>query len=278
MFMQIGIIGLGLMGGSFAKSLKSFGHTIYGYDTNIDTLRYALDHGIIDSGSTFPSDVLPHSHIVIICLYPTDTVTFIKQNMEYFANHTIITDISGIKQIIYDQIVGHLRPDVDFILGHPIAGREKRGIEYSDPTIFKGANYVICPTNKNKPSHIKILEDLIYEMGFSNIVHTTPQTHDSLIAFTSQLTHLIALAIVNANPKDTEISKFIGDSYRDLTRIAMINETLWSELFIQNKDELLKQLDRFITEVNHFKHALQTNDQTELIDLMQQASNIRKKL
>jgi prephenate dehydrogenase len=276
--MQIGLIGLGLMGGSFAKSLKSLGHTIYGYDTNIASLRYAIEQGIIDSGSTFASDVLPHSHLVIICLYPQDTVTFIKHHMNLFASHTIITDISGIKQMIYDQVIDCLRPDIDFILGHPIAGKEKRGIEYADANIFKKANYVLCSTPRNKPAHIKLLEDLIYDMGFGNIVHTTPQTHDSLIAFTSQLTHLIALSIVNANPKDTDISTFIGDSYRDLTRIAMINETLWSELFIQNKDELIKQLNRFLDEINKFKYALESNDQSDLVELMKQASALRKNL
>ena len=150
MFMQIGIIGCGLMGGSFAKAFKQLGHTIYGYDTDINTLRYAIQEGIIDSGSTFASDVLPHSSVVFICLNPSDSIQFMKDHINLFGYHTIITDISGIKQVIYQEIEPLLRDDLDFILGHPIAGREKRGIAYSNPHIFKGANYCLCPTSRNK--------------------------------------------------------------------------------------------------------------------------------
>ena len=278
MFMQIGIIGCGLMGGSFAKAFKAIGHTIYGYDIDPNTIRYAIEHGIIDSGSTFASDVLPHSHVVFICLNPVDAIKFIKDNINLFAFHTIITDIAGIKSELYQEIKPILRDDLDFILGHPIAGRERKGITHSDPSIFKGANYALCPVESNKKAHIEVIEELIQNIGFGHIEHVTVEKHDTLIAFTSQLTHLIALAIVNATSADPQMKHMIGDSYKDLTRIAMINETLWSELFLKNKDALLHAMDSFISELDRFKKALLDNDDATIKHLMKQATKKRSKL
>lgn len=276
--MQIGIIGCGLMGGSFAKAFKAIGHTVYGYDIDPNSIRYAIEYGIIDSGSTFASDVLPHSHIVFICLNPVDAIKFIKENINLFAYHTIITDIAGIKSELYKEIKPILRDDLDFILGHPIAGREKKGITHSDPSIFKDANYALCPVESNKKAHIEVIEALIRSIGFGHIEHITMEKHDTFIAFTSQLTHLIALAIVNATKSDPQMKHMIGDSYKDLTRIAMINETLWSELFLKNKDALLHAMDSFMIELETFKQALLASDETTIKQLMKQATHKRNKL
>lgn len=276
--MTIAIVGLGLMGGSFAKAFKKQGFTIYGYDSNIDAIRYGFEHQIIDSGSTFASDVLPSCPFVFLCLNPSDSITFMKKNKDLFKEYAIITDISGIKRHLVDEITPHLRSDIDFIFGHPIAGRESSGIAASDDSIFQGANYILCPTPTNRPEHLLMLENLLTSIGFRQVTHVSADEHDNIIAFTSQLTHIIALAIVNANPKGVDLSKFIGDSYRDLTRIAVINQPLWTELFLGNKEHLLTQIEHVQSYLKEYYQAIKNNDEATLHQLMSDATTSRKKI
>ena len=262
--LTITIVGLGVIGGSFAESLTNIGFkTIYGIDINEDSLIKAKEKGIITEGFLETKEPLQKSDLIIITLYPDLMKSFFVNNIENFKNGSVITDVVGIK----GKIIGEIRPimeksgkDIDFIFGHPMAGREKRGIDFADSNVFKKANYIIIKDKKNKTENLEMLSEIIRKMGFKTISYLSSQEHDEIIAFTSQLTHAIAVALVNSDSQKYDTNKFIGDSYRDLTRIAKINEDLWSELFMGNKENLLKMIEQFENELDVIKDALRNND------------------
>ena len=234
--MNIGIVGMGLIGGTYAKSLRKYPYSIYGIDIKEETITYALENNIIDYGTTDPKSVLKELDVVFLCLYPKETLKFIQKNIMYFKRDCIIADAVGIKRKLVDYLEMYKDDEVEFVFTHPIAGREKIGIEYSDEAIFHNANYVITPTKYNTEESLNLIETLAKQMGFKNITRISDIEHDDIIAFTSQLTHAIAISLVNSDDSKYDTRLFIGDSYKDLTRIAMINENLWTELFLQNKD------------------------------------------
>ncbi|XMB86899.1 prephenate dehydrogenase [Mycoplasmatota bacterium WC44] len=274
--MKIGIVGLGLIGGTYAKNLIQK-YEIFGIDKDDKSLRYAEENNFITKGYVNPSDILNQLDIVFICLYPTDIYKFIKENTNYFKPGAVITDAAGIKSKLVSEIEDVLPNNIDFVFAHPIAGREKIGVYHSNKDIFKNGNYVITPTNRNKKDNIKLIENLAYEIGFKSVSFVTPEVHDKIIAYTSQLTHVIALALVNSDNFELDIKKFIGDSYKDLTRIAKINTNLWSELFLGNKENLVDKIDSFILYMRKYKEYLENNDTENLIDLMNDA-NVKRTL
>lgn len=164
----------------------------------------------------------------------------------------------------------------DFIFGHPMAGREKVGLQFADKNIFKNANYILTPQPKNKTENVKLLKELIYQMGFRNVTEITASEHDEIISFTSQLTHAIAVALVNSDNEKYNTNLFIGDSYRDLTRIAKINSKLWSELFLENKDNLIEKIETFQNKLNDIKEALINNDSNKLIHEFKESTKRRE--
>ena len=189
--------------------------------------------------------------------------SFFVNNINYFKENTIITDVVGIKEKIIkdiDPIIEKRGRNIDFIFGHPMAGREKRGIDFADSRVFKDANYIIIKDEKNKKENLELLSEIVKCMGFKKVSFLTAQEHDEIIAFTSQLTHAIAVSLVNSDSEKYDTNRFIGDSYRDLTRIAKINEDLWAELFIGNKKNLLKMIQQFEKELDVIKDALNDND------------------
>ncbi len=262
------IVGLGVIGGSFAESLTQMGfNTIYGIDVDEDTLIKAKKKGIITEGFIKTKEPLQKSDLVIITLYPNMMKSFFVNNIENFKDGAIITDVVGIKGKIINEIEPILKnanekfnKNIDFIFGHPMAGREKRGIDFADSNVFKNANYILIKDEKNKKENIELLSEIIKKMGFKSVSFLTEKEHDEIIAFTSQLTHAIAVALVNSDNQKYDTNKFIGDSYRDLTRIAKINEDLWSELFMGNKENLLKMINQFEDELDIIKEALKKND------------------
>ena len=277
--MKILIVGLGVIGGSYAMALKAAGYEeIYGIDNNLETLRKSEDLRIIKKGQVGGKEIIKESDLIIISLYPRLVKNFIEENKNLFKEGSIITDATGIKGHFIDDILNILPSKVDFIFGHPMAGREKRGIDYASKEVFKGANYLITVTDRNKEENIKLLEKIIYEMGFKRIKRISPNYHDKMIAFTSQLPHAIAVALVNSDEEGRDTGSFIGDSYRDLTRIANINEELWSELFFSNKNNLLESLDNFLIEINNLKKSLLEDDEEYLKELFIKSSKRREKL
>ena len=275
--MNIGIVGLGLIGGTIAKSLKNK-HNITGYDISKDTIAYALENEIITKAYDNLSDFFNDNDVYFLCLYPKTLINFIFRNKDLFPKNRLIIEFSGIKSSLISEINKANLTNVDIIYTHPIAGSEKIGIEYSNENIFKKANFVITPIENNKKENINIVINLAKEMGFKNISLISPDEHDDIIAYTSQLTHVLSLSLVNSLSSDLDISKFIGDSYRDLTRIAIINNKLWPELFINNKTALTRKIQDFEQELNKFKEAIATEDYEKLEKLMLQSSNIRTKI
>lgn len=274
--MKFFIVGLGLLGGAYAKALKKNGYTVYAADINEDSIEYALENNIIDEGAVSDYNLLIEKADVIISgLYPTAMVGWLRENQKYFKKGCIITDVSGVKRGIADKVQEFLSEDVEFISSHPMAGKEVSGVRNSDENIFKIANFIITPTEKNTPEGIKFARELGEILGFRNITQLSLEEHDKMIGFVSQLTHVIAVSLMNTND-NTHLVEYTGDSFRDLTRIAKINEVLWSELFLLNKEILVKEIDDFAAELNNFREKLVNEDVEGMKKLFIQSTERRK--
>lgn len=263
------IVGLGLIGGSYAMALKEKGYEIGAITLNQDDIDYALENNIIDHGTTIVSkDYVSKFNLVIFALYPNVFIDWIDKYSTYFKNGAIISDVTGVKKDIVYKVQELLKDkDVEFIGAHPMAGREVYGVRNAKKDLFKGANYIITPTNSNTKKAIDFSIQLGKDLGFENISVLTPEKHDEMIAFLSQLTHCIAVSLMTC--KESQYLKdYTGDSFRDLTRIANINENMWSELFLLNKQELLSQMELFIKEFNKLKASLENEDVETMKEMM----------
>ena len=284
--LTVAIVGLGVIGAAFAESFREIGiKTIYGIDIDEETLKKAEEKQIISRGFIETKEPLEKSDFVVITLYPNLMKSFFVNNIDNFKENTIITDVVGIKEkIIRDinPIMEKIRrqsgKNIDFIFGHPMAGREKRGIDFADSKVFKNANYIIIKDEKNKKDNLELLSEIVKLMGFKKVSFLTAQEHDEIIAFTSQLTHAIAVSLVNSDSEKYDTNRFIGDSYRDLTRIAKINEDLWAELFMGNKKNLLEMIQQFEKELDIIKDALNNNDLGTLKEKFIMSTRRREKI
>lgn len=274
--MTIGIVGLGLMGASYAARLKERGQTVYGFARRQETIEEALEKGIIDKGTTDPSDgSLGQCDIVVLALYPTLLQEWIQTNQESLSPGCIVMDISGVKSNIVEPIEDILSPHIQFISTHPMCGRESKGMEHCDPTIFDGANYLVIPTEHSSQEAIVAAKQLGELLGCGNIEVLSIEQHDRMIGFLSQLTHLIAVSLMNTHESE-QFVKYTGDSFRDLTRIASINEDMWTELFLLNKDILLDETNQFIDSVSHFRDALEQENEEEMKRLFIESTKRRE--
>jgi prephenate dehydrogenase len=229
---------------------------ILAFEADGETLAAAEAQGVIDEGllldkTATRSDItgpagqaLRHCDLVFLCLNPSTLLRFLDAWMDSFRFGALITDIAGIKGNIVSAVEKSLRPDLDFIPGHPMAGSEKGGFANAKHCTFQGKNYILTPLKRNRQENLEFLEALIHRMGFGRITETTAEEHDRKIAFTSQLCHVIAAALIDCEG-DTEITRFGGGSFEDLTRIAMLNAPMWAELFLENKTELLRRIEQF---------------------------------
>ena len=257
---KILIVGLGLLGGSYARGLKRFGFHISAITKEQSSIDFALKEGIIDKGSTeIDARMIGEADLVIFALYPHIFVEWIMENQGLLKSGALITDVTGVKRSIVYKIQDILRPDVEFVAAHPMAGREVSGVENSTDRMFFGANFIVTPTEKNTPEAVETIIELGRLLGFSNVTTLSPEEHDEMIGFLSQLTHCIAITLMTCNDKEN-MEKFTGDSFRDLTRIARINDLMWSELFAANKDVLLEQMNLFIGKFNELKAMLESDD------------------
>lgn len=269
------IIGLGLIGGSYAMGLKKQGYHVDAIEINQLSIDYAIKNNIIDYGSTFDLDLISQADIIISGLYPNMTVDWIVTYQKYFKSGALITDVSSVKTGVVYPIQQNLRDDVEFISSHPMAGKEVSGVKFADDTIFHIANFIILPTEKNTKEAIDTMYQFAKILSFSNITELTVEQHDEMIGFVSHLTHAIAVSLMNTND-NTHLVEYTGDSFRDLTRIAKINENLWSEVFFLNKENLIHEIDDFINEVNHLKEKLVNDDVEGLKELFIQSTARRK--
>lgn len=269
------IVGLGLMGGSYAKALKRIGYHLMAIDSSNEAIQFALENKIIDEGSDFPEpELIKKADVIIFALYPHVFSEWIKNNQNYFKSNIKITDVTGVKSSIVYEIQEILRDDVEFISAHPMAGREVYGVQNSDDKMFHGANYIVVPTPKNTVEAIEWCKDLGRLLGFNRISVLTPEEHDEMIGFVSQLTHVIAVALMDCSD-NSHLVDYTGDSFRDLTRIANINDKMWSELFLMNKKPLLDQMDKFIKEMQTLREMLSQNDKESLCEKMRLSSKRR---
>jgi len=272
---KILIVGLGLLGGSYARVLKRFGFHISTITKEQSSVDYALNEKIIDEGTTqIDERIIGEADLVIFALYPHVFVEWIEQNQHLLKSGAIITDVTGVKGSIVYKIQNMLRDDVEFIAAHPMAGREVSGVENSTGKMFAGANYIVTPTEKNTPDAINTCLELGRLLGFSNVTTLSPEEHDEMIGFLSQLTHCIAITLMTCNDKEN-MEKFTGDSFRDLTRIARINDPMWSEPFVANKEALLGQMDMFMKKFEQLKEMLQTEDIDGMRKMMRHSTERR---
>lgn len=266
------IVGLGLLGGSYARALTKKGYRVDAITRSRDSIDYALAEGMIAIGSNEVDPALVgNADLVIFALYPNTFVNWIREHQHLFKSGAIITDVTGVKSPVVSEIQAMLRPDVEFIAAHPMAGREVGGVRNSDEGIFRGANYVVTPSARNTPKAIELCQDLGRVLGFANISTLSPTEHDDIIAFVSQLTHCIAVALMTCQQTDN-LQDYTGDSFRDLTRIARMNDEMWSELFLLNRDALLRQIELFSQELIRLKLLLLSGDREGLREMMRQST------
>jgi len=266
------IVGLGVIGGSYARALTKKGYRVRCITKEQKDIDYALSLGIIEEGSTeVNAKLVCNADLIIFALYPHIFIEWIEAYQHLFRSGTLITDVTGVKGKVVEKVQNMLRKDVEFVAAHPMAGRESSGVEYSDDRVFQGANFIITPTEKNTPEAIDFCRSLGQELGFARISELTPEVHDEMIAFLSQLTHCIAVTLMTCNEAPM-MEKYTGDSFRDLTRIAKINDMMWSELFMLNRDALLAQMDAFSEEFTRFREMLVNGDVEGMRAVMRKAT------
>ncbi len=262
------IVGLGLLGGCYAMALKKKGFFVTAITKNQEDIDYALENNLIDQGSTSADkSLIQTADIIVFALYPHTFADWIKTYGDLIKEGTVITDVTGVKGCIVHEIQNLLKPGVEFISAHPMAGREVSGVQNSDDKIFQGANYIVVPTEKNTFGAIELCKQLGEILGFARISVLNPEKHDEMIAFLSQLTHCIAVSLMCAND-NPGLVLYTGDSFRDLTRIARINDEMWSELFLSNRDALLKEMEKYRNTFDKLYNCVKNNDREEMRSMM----------
>ena len=262
------IIGLGVIGGSYAEALSRKGYKVKAITKEQKDIDYALQKKMISEGTTeIDKDMIKNADIIVFALYPHILIEWLENNQQYISPGTLITDVTGVKSAVVPKVQSLLRPDLEFIASHPMAGRESRGIEYADGNIFKSANFIVTPTEKNTREATEICKQLGEILGFSRISELSLEEHDKMIGFLSQLTHCIAISLMTCNTND-DLVKYTGDSFRDLIRIAKINDEMWSELFLLNKKYLSGEIHMFINGIEKIKKYLDADDKESLRDMM----------
>ena len=273
---KILIVGLGLIGGSYAKGLNKNGYEVYAYNRSKKAIDYAKKNNIIVDGTDkYDKDFISQFDRIVFALYPSAFKKYIEEYPEYIKDGAIITDVNGVKESIVYDVQNILSNRVEYIPAHPMAGKEVYGIENSDEKIFENANYIITPTEKNTEQGIAFAKEIGEALKFRKISILSPKEHDDMIAFLSQLTHCIAVSLMAC--KDSEyLVDYTGDSFRDLTRIANINETMWSELFLLNKNMLLKEIDSFTDKLSELRDYIHNNNTEKIQEMMKLATKRRK--
>lgn len=274
--MKILIVGLGLIGGSYAEALSKKGYEVGAIDQKQEAIDFALRKGYIASGKTsVDKDYVGKFDIVVFALYPHAFVEWIEKYQNCLKSGAIVTDVTGVKGGVVSDVQNALREDVEFIAAHPMAGRECSGVENAKAEIFEGANYIVVPTEKNTQETIELCKDLGRELGFKHISELSVKQHDETVGFLSHLTHCIAVSLMVCK-ESGHLADYTGDSFRDLTRIAKINDEMWSELFLLNKDEIVEQMNLFEQHFGKLKECIQNDDREGIREMMRLSTKRRK--
>ena len=265
---EILIVGLGVIGGGYARALTRQGYRVSCITREQKDIDYAVAHGIIHSGYTEPRpEILAAAELVVLALYPHTAVEWMRENQNFLRPGTLVTDVTGVKARFIREMQAFLRTDIEFISAHPMAGRESSGVEYSNDEVFRGANYIVVPTDRNTREGIAACRRLGEILGFGRISELDAESHDRMIAFLSQLTHCIAVALMNCH-QGAGLECYTGDSFRDLTRIAKINDEMWSELFLWNREALLAQMEVFEKTFDRLRGMLERGDREGMREMM----------
>lgn len=271
------IIGLGLIGGSYAKALKRQKvERIIGLDRNHIVSLMAKDEGYITEIADDDPELLREADVIVNCMYPSAFVPFIRDHVTYFKEDVLITDVMGIKGDIPDKVDALLGPSMDFVPSHPMAGREGKGYGQSTSKIFEGANFIIIQRDNNQPEHVAFLKDMAYAFGCKRVVELTSQEHDGIIAYVSDLPHVMAVSLINSQSMQPNTEYFIAGSFRDATRVADINAKLWSDLFLLNKGPVIEEINKLEEQLERWKSILQQGDKEELEAMMDMAKDKRR--
>lgn len=269
------IVGLGLIGGSIAKTLKKNSDwMVSGYDICKDTVDDAIKCGAVDS--IWNGETYCDADITVLCMQPTVTVSFLRGHAELLKKGSVVTDVCGIKQWIVENCSVICREHgLHFIGGHPMAGKERSGFKNSDENLFNRASYILTPVEGTDEKAINTAKQYIEALRAAKITITDPATHDRMIAFTSQLPHIIAGAYVKS-PSCLDRKGFSAGSFKDVSRVATVDENLWAELFMKNKDMLLPEIDCLIEKLTEYRRAIENNDESALKNAIKEGRIIKE--
>lgn len=274
---NVTVVGLGLIGGSMAKAAKGFHNCrVYGIDSDASVVAKAAEDGVIVNSTVNAREIIAKSDLIIVALYAQATVDFILDNQQYMKSGAVVTDVCGVKCPVVYPVESALRDDIYFVGCHPMAGRELSGYANSLETMFQRCNFIIAATGKTKRPGIEIMEEFARHIGATNIINTTPEDHDEMIAYTSQLMHAVAVALCD-NEHIEKSAMYSAGSLRDCTRVAILNEELWSELFVLNKESLSKLIDEMCGSLERIKAAIGTEDREELKGIMRRATAAKRR-
>ncbi len=274
--MKIVIVGIGLIGGSLAKAIKkNTQHSVYAIDTDPETITAAIAQEVIDG--TAEVGELSRFDMVILGLYPDTTVRFCLDNIEHFKKGGIVIDTCGIKTAVVEQVEKPLADaGVRFVGCHPMAGREFSGFAYSIDNLFENASFIMTPTDNTAMSAVREVSQFAYDIGFAKCVMSSPEEHDRVIAFTSQLAHIVSSAYVKS-PSLMDQAGFSAGSFRDLTRVAKLNEDMWTTLFMLNRGPLIDEISHIIEHLEEYRSALESRDSDRLKQLLREGRILKEK-
>lgn len=274
--MKITVVGLGLIGASLAKSIKkNTAHTVYGIDKNASVIDRAAADGAIDAAADEAR--LADSDLTIVSLYPAAAIEFVRQNAAVFKKGSVVTDTCGIKRAVCTEMTAIAKANgFHFVGAHPMAGKEKFGYDHSEAGLFDNAYMILTPDGADA-SAVRLLEQLSRELHFKGVTVSSPEEHDRIIAYTSQIPHVLACAYIS-DPDAALHSGFSAGSYKDISRVADINAPLWQELFIENKDCLVKHIDILTENLQKIKNLIESDDHRGLTAVLQNAKETKNRI
>ena len=274
---NVTVVGLGLIGGSVAKAAKGFHNChIYGIDNDSSVVAKASEDGVIENSKIDIPGIISRSDLIIVALYAQATVDFILENQKYMKSGAVVADVCGVKCPVVYPVEKELRDDIYFVGCHPMAGRELSGYANSLAEMFARCNFIIASTGRTKRPAVETMEEFARHIGAANIINTSPEDHDEMIAYTSQLMHAVAVALCD-NEHIEKSAMYSAGSLRDCTRVAILNEELWSELFVMNKDSLSKLIDEMCGSLERIKAAMGTDNKEELKSIMRRATAAKRR-